>query len=278
MAEAEAGAKAAGHATKGAGNFLAKKIGPLPAGVWLAGGLVIVYYLRKQQSGTGGTSQDVANAQQQAANTGGYGTDSAGNTGYIDPSTGYVYGSAEDQASLASQGGGNASPTLNGTGGTSGGGGDSGAGTSNPGTTSATSPTGAGTTVTMPSGASTLYTIQSGDTLSAIAAKYNVTGGYQAIAAANGISNPNLIYPGQQIHIPTSTAGSPTVPATAGGGKVTSTGRTGTVSYTVKPGDTLSGIASRYGPSVTANTIARTNGISNPNVIKAGQVIHIPAA
>lgn len=45
----------------------------------------------------------------------------------------------------------------------------------------------------------TVYTVQPGDTLSGIAAAYNTT--YQHLAAVNGISNPNLIYPGQQIVI-----------------------------------------------------------------------------
>lgn len=44
------------------------------------------------------------------------------------------------------------------------------------------------------------YTVKQGDTLSAIARKYNTT--YQVLAEYNGISNPNLIYPGQVIKIP----------------------------------------------------------------------------
>jgi len=47
--------------------------------------------------------------------------------------------------------------------------------------------------------AQTVYTVVKGDTLSGIAAKYNTT--YQHLAAINGIANPNLIYPGQQIKI-----------------------------------------------------------------------------
>lgn len=46
---------------------------------------------------------------------------------------------------------------------------------------------------------SQIYTVQSGDTLSGIAAKYGTT--YQKLAAANGIADPNLIYPGQRIKI-----------------------------------------------------------------------------
>lgn len=43
------------------------------------------------------------------------------------------------------------------------------------------------------------YTVQGGDTLSGIAAKYNTT--YQKLAQINGISNPNVIYPGQVLKI-----------------------------------------------------------------------------
>jgi hypothetical protein len=39
-------------------------------------------------------------------------------------------------------------------------------------------------------------------TLWGIATHYNVPGGYQALATLNGISNPNLIFPGQQIKVP----------------------------------------------------------------------------
>lgn len=43
------------------------------------------------------------------------------------------------------------------------------------------------------------YTVKSGDTLSGIASRYGTT--YQKIAADNGISNPNKIYPGQKLVI-----------------------------------------------------------------------------
>lgn len=50
----------------------------------------------------------------------------------------------------------------------------------------------------------TVYTVKKGDTLSQIAAKYGTT--YQAIAAYNGIKNPNAIRVGQKIKIPAATA------------------------------------------------------------------------
>lgn len=50
----------------------------------------------------------------------------------------------------------------------------------------------------------TVYTVKTGDTLSQIAAKYGTT--YQAIAAYNGIKNPNVIRVGQKIKIPANSA------------------------------------------------------------------------
>lgn len=100
------------------------------------------------------------------------------------------------------------------------------------------------------------YTVKSGDTLSAIAAKYGTT--YQYLAQINGIANPNLIYPGQVLKV-TGTASAPQ----------TST----SVVYTVKSGDTLSGIAAKYG--TTYQHLASINGISNPNLIYPGQKIKI---
>ena len=54
----------------------------------------------------------------------------------------------------------------------------------------------------------TVYIVKLGDTLSGIAAKYGTT--YQALAAYNGLSNPNLIHVGQQIRIPGTAASSKT--------------------------------------------------------------------
>lgn len=54
-----------------------------------------------------------------------------------------------------------------------------------------------GTTTPKPAGRT--YTVRAGDNLSAIAARYGTT--YQALAAKNGIANPNLIYPGQVLKI-----------------------------------------------------------------------------
>lgn len=59
-----------------------------------------------------------------------------------------------------------------------------------------------GTTLRVPENSSSAkyYQVQPGDTLSEIAAKFGTTTG--ALAALNGISNPNLIYAGTTIQIP----------------------------------------------------------------------------
>ena len=55
-----------------------------------------------------------------------------------------------------------------------------------------------------PKAAAGTYTVVPGDSLSLIAAKLGVAGGYQAIAAANTdiIYNVDLIFPGQVLTIP----------------------------------------------------------------------------
>lgn len=57
---------------------------------------------------------------------------------------------------------------------------------------------------------------------------------------------------------------------------VTSTTTSNDSSYTVKKGDTLSAIATKYG--TTYQKLASYNNISNPNLIRVGQVIKIPGS
>lgn len=58
-------------------------------------------------------------------------------------------------------------------------------------------------TETEPEPAVRTYTVESGDTLWAIAERFYGDGSkYQVIAAASGVSNPDLIQPGQVLTIP----------------------------------------------------------------------------
>ena len=59
-----------------------------------------------------------------------------------------------------------------------------------------------------------------------------------------------------------------------GSGTSSGAGASGETVYTVKAGDTLSGIAAKYG--TTYQKLAEYNGIANPNLIRVGQKIRIP--
>lgn len=108
------------------------------------------------------------------------------------------------------------------------------------------------------------HTVRPGETLSGIARQYGTTA--QAIAQANGIANPDRIQVGQRLQIPGSGPTAPTNPTPPPSGGTT---------YTVRPGDTLGGIAQRHGTTVQA--IAQANGITNPDRIQVGQQLRIPS-
>ena len=103
---------------------------------------------------------------------------------------------------------------------------------------------------TPPPASGQTYYVLAGDTLRKIAAKFNTT--VDAILRINPqIINPNIIYVGQAIAIPT-----------------------GVSTHVVQKGDTLRIIASKYGTTVDA-LLALNPGIKNPNLIYVGQVIRV---
>jgi len=103
-----------------------------------------------------------------------------------------------------------------------------------------------------------VHVVQRGENLFRIALRYNTT--VEAIAAANGIRNPQLIYVGQRLTIP---RGGGTTPPPGGG-------RT----HVVQPGENLFRIALRYG--TTPQAIAAANNLPNVHLIYVGQVLRIP--
>lgn len=98
---------------------------------------------------------------------------------------------------------------------------------------------------------SSYYVVRYGDTLNGIASRYGTT--WQSLQRLNGLSNPNWIYPGQRLRVTGNASAKRT--------------------YTVRYGDTLSGIAYRYG--VNAYTLAHNNGIRNINLIYPGQKLSL---
>ena len=112
------------------------------------------------------------------------------------------------------------------------------------------------------------YTVQWGDTLFAIAAKFNTTTG--AITAANPGLNPNLIVPGQVLNLPG--AGTQPVPLPTSSTPGSPSGCL--PSYTVQRGDWVYELARRFGVSV--NALIAANPGFNPNLLYPGKVLNIP--
>lgn len=98
------------------------------------------------------------------------------------------------------------------------------------------------------------YVIQSGDSLSALAARWNTS--VQALAEANGIANPNLIRIGMELRVPRGPSALPPL------------------EYTVQPGDTLGAIAERF--DATTATLIEFNQLSDANLLRIGQTLRIP--
>ncbi len=116
------------------------------------------------------------------------------------------------------------------------------------------------------------YRVTWGDTLTNIAGRFGTS--LSSILQANPqISNPNLIYVGQELEIPTE--GTPPAPTPSATPPPTSVPTpSGSQTYIVQSGDTLSAIARRFNTTVSA--IAQASGISNINYITVGQRLTIP--
>lgn len=93
-----------------------------------------------------------------------------------------------------------------------------------------------------------IYTVRSGDSWWSIANRYGMN--MYTLAARNGRTIYSMLHPGDRLTISGQTAAA-------------------TRTYTVRRGDTLSGISARLGVSV--GHLVQTNRISNPNRIYVGQ-------
>ena len=123
-------------------------------------------------------------------------------------------------------------------------------------------------------GAQSTYIVQPGDTLFAVATRFNTT--VATLAQLNGIVNANRIFIGQTLALP--------IPATTGadGGSGASetqvtpapTAEPVPATYVVQPGDNLFRISLRF--NVSLLRLAEVNGITNYNRVFIGQVLSIP--
>ena len=126
-------------------------------------------------------------------------------------------------------------------------------------------------TVTSASGGSRVYVVKAGDTLGGIAARHGV--GLSEVFKWNGLGMSSVIYPGQKVKVgggsstptPAATKPASSAPAPASSG-----------SYTIKAGDTLSGIAARNG--VRLSDVLSANRLTMSSIIYPGQKLVIPGA
>lgn len=127
----------------------------------------------------------------------------------------------------------------------------------------------------------TAYVVRPGDTLGSIAGRFGVT--VRSLIEANGITNPNLIFFGQRLLIPTgplptSLPPLPTaivLPTLVPGARPTPFPTVPAIqTYRLQQGDSLYLVALRFG--VPLQQLIQLNGITNPNRVFPGQIVVIP--
>lgn len=123
------------------------------------------------------------------------------------------------------------------------------------------------------------YVVEEGDSLGTIAQQFGVSA--VSIMETNNLQNPNNVFVGQVLVIPNyvppssnaiTNATTPTDSATGAAGSELNNAQR--VDHVVQPGETLYGIAQKYG--VDANAIASVNNIVNRNQLRVGQKLLIP--
>jgi LysM repeat protein len=120
-----------------------------------------------------------------------------------------------------------------------------------------------------------VYVVKSGDTLSAIASRHGV--GLSEIFKWNGLGMSSVIYPGQKVKVGGgSSTPAPSAPVTAAAPKPSAPAPASSGSYTIKAGDTLSGIAARNG--VRLSDVLSANRLTMSSIIYPGQKLVIPGA
>jgi D-gamma-glutamyl-meso-diaminopimelic acid endopeptidase CwlS len=118
--------------------------------------------------------------------------------------------------------------------------------------------------------ATSTYVVRSGDTLSQISLRYGVT--VQTLASVNTLSDPSRLTPGQVLKIPRGQLAHEVPQAQPAASRAAQPALLAV--YWVRWGDTLFGIAARYG--VTADVLKEANGLWT-DIILPGQRLDIPA-
>ena len=118
--------------------------------------------------------------------------------------------------------------------------------------------------------AASTYVVRPGDTLTQIGLRYGVT--VQTLASVNTLSDPSRLTPGQVLKIPRGHVAHEAPQAQTAASRTTQL--TLLAVYWVRWGDTLFGIAARYG--VTADALKEANGLWT-DIIVPGQRLDIPA-
>ncbi len=125
----------------------------------------------------------------------------------------------------------------------------------------------------------TAVVVKAGETLATFVNRYKVSA--QAIIAANPAlqKDPNLLFPGQVLLIPTTAAtAAPTSASATQAATATLTAPAGFIAVRVQAGETLVTFVNRYKVSAQAIIAANPAIQRDPNVLSVGQVLLIPIA
>ncbi len=117
------------------------------------------------------------------------------------------------------------------------------------------------------------HKVKKGQTLSHLSHRYGVP--ISAIMDLNGLTNRHRLSIGQRLIIPANERIAQKSNSQVSSPKVNRK-ESGTSTYTVRKGDTLAKLASKF--STTVNEIKRLNGLKNPHRIGVGQKLKIPSA
>ena len=120
--------------------------------------------------------------------------------------------------------------------------------------------------------ASQTHVVVPGDTVYGIAQRYGTT--VDAVLAANGLTRASVIYPGQSLSV-SGTAAPVTTAATATAPAPVTTPAPGAQTHAVVAGDTLFGIAQKYG--TTTASLYAWNALTAQSIIYPGQSIVVSA-